>query len=142
MRDSDSDQNFQNPLKRKWYDYQPSSFLRFIAILCIGGSSILSAALRVSQYSHYIAIVFGYITVVALLYNTFHDRLISFRVFGSLSAVALLLAGALAYYIGPNFPKKQQRMDGYIQRMIVFQQQIASQIGLVSCSFWDTIFPK
>jgi hypothetical protein len=106
MRDSDSDQNFQNPLKRKWYDYQPSSFLRFIAILCIGGSSILSAALRVSQYSHYIAIVFGYITVVALLYNTFHDRLISFRVFGSLSAVALLLAGALAYYIGPNFPEE------------------------------------
>jgi hypothetical protein len=64
--------------KRKWYDYKSTSFWRFIAILCVGGLSIVGGAYRFFDRDHYIAISIGVIAFIALLFNAFHDSLIKF----------------------------------------------------------------
>ena len=78
--------------KGKWYDYKSTRFWRFIAILCVGGLSVVGGAYRFFDRNHYIAISIGVIVLVALLFNAFHDRLIKIS--------------------AKIFPKRQQRMDG------------------------------
>ena len=68
--------------------------------------SIVGVLYEFFDRHHYITVIVGLIALVALLYQSFHDELINFRMFTSLSIVALLFGGALAYYVGPSLPEE------------------------------------
>jgi hypothetical protein len=104
MSSQQTNNDSEHHTKKKWYDYEPSKLWRFVAFCCLYGLFIVADAYGFFDHFHLLSIFTGTVATVALLYEAFHDRMITSRIFTSFAPVVVVF-GIIVYLLaGPTPP--------------------------------------